>query len=1013
MSQIFVSHSNLDDFEALAVGEWLRENGWDDVFFDLGPVQDRPGERWESALRENALHCEAVVFLVSRNWLNSEQRRSEYELARKLNKRLCVALIEKLTIDDLPLYLKGASETVLLAPGEDRRLFRVSPPGAQEEREVAFSSEALDRLKTWLTQTSIDPRSFAWPPKDEPDRAPYRGFEAMEAKDAGIYFGRDEALIEALDALRGLGEAPPPRLFTILGASGVGKSSFLRAGLWSRLARDEGRFLPLPIIRPEYAAVSGANGLVAAISDAAESRGLGTTRAQIREAVAGGAEALRPLLRDLAAKAAPGAKPPTLVFCVDQAEALFDAEATEESQSLLSLLRSLAMADDPDTIVILATRSEFYERLERARPLEGLRRRIFWLPPLPRSAYSRVIEGPLERLPQAGRKVEIDAALTQILPEDIEKAGGDGLPLLSFALDQLYRVHGAEEGLTKADYVRFGALSGSIDAALGRALVAADADPHIPENHEARLALLRRGFIPWLAGVDPTTRTARKRVARAAQIPQDALPLLDLLVQQGLLTRRVDAERGETTLEPAHEALLRKWGLLKRWLDEDFGRLAVLESVKRASREWDANNRQPGWAAHGGSRLEEAERLYARPDFTALLDATDRAYLAACMKKEKTACEAEEAQRHAEVRLQHEYREKNFARAPNGWRGVGISVAGVAAALALAALAWSQWQAGTKDHAQKALAPSFDLAQKVRQIAGASISLMADILTSAPKPQKSSPAGGAPGPELRRNESVALNQTVDARLAQGDVQGALTAAQQSVALMEALVVSNPEDADWRRDLSVSYEKIGDVQKAQGDMSAALKSYRSDLAIADTLSTADPKNAQLRWDLSVSYEKVGDVQKAQGDLAGALKSYREDLAIREALSASNPDNAGWRRDLGVSNERIGATLAQQNEIEGAIAAFERALAIYLEITRAHPDDSQSLTYSIAPHWRLAELDKPKAREHLEAALAILEPLAATDRLDVKRRGWITAIKAQLVALAPAAPTPTVEPAVRHD
>ena len=126
----------------------------------------------------------------------------------------------------------------------------------------------------------------------------------MQAVDAGIFFGRNEALIEALDALRGLAEAAGPRLFVILGASGAGKSSFLRAGLWPRLALDESHFLPLPVIRPGKAAISGSNGLLAALARVAEKHGLCMTRAQIREAVAEGANALRPLLGKLAERAA-------------------------------------------------------------------------------------------------------------------------------------------------------------------------------------------------------------------------------------------------------------------------------------------------------------------------------------------------------------------------------------------------------------------------------------------------------------------------------------------------------------------------------------------------------------------------------------------------------------------------------------------------------------------------------------------------------------------------------------
>ena len=85
-------------------------------------------------------------------------------------------------------------------------------------------------------RAGLDARFFQWPPEDDPDRPPYRGMRPLEAEDAGIFFGREAPTIEALDRLRGLSEAAPPRFLVILGASGAGKSSFLRAGLLPRLA---------------------------------------------------------------------------------------------------------------------------------------------------------------------------------------------------------------------------------------------------------------------------------------------------------------------------------------------------------------------------------------------------------------------------------------------------------------------------------------------------------------------------------------------------------------------------------------------------------------------------------------------------------------------------------------------------------------------------------------------------------------------------------------------------------
>ena len=241
-------------------------------------------------------------------------------------------------------------------------------------------------------------------------------------------------------------------------------------------------------------------------------------------------------------------------------------------------------------IVIVAIRSDSYERLQTAKLLEGVEQRALSLPPMPRTSYKEVIEGPAQRLEATSRPLAIDPTLTQVLLADIEAGGGsDALPLLAFTLERLYLEFGARGRLTLADYEQLGGVKGSIEAAVARALRAADGDPRIPADRAARLTLLRRGLIPWLAGIDPETGSPRRRVARKSEIPEEARPLVDLLVEQRLLSTDVAQDSGEVTIEPAHEALLRQWGLLQGWLKEDFTALSTLESVKRATRDWDAN----------------------------------------------------------------------------------------------------------------------------------------------------------------------------------------------------------------------------------------------------------------------------------------------------------------------------------------------------------------------------------------------------------------------------------------
>src|SRR5262249_46778761 len=104
---------------------------------------------------------------------------------------------------------------------------------------------------------------------------------------------------------------------------------------------------------------------------------------------------------------------------------------------------------------------------------------------------------------------------------------------------------------------------------------------------------------------------------------------------------------GETTIEPAHEALLRQWGLLQGWLVEDAGFLTVLDGIQRASRDWVSNGKRSSWLAHGEDRLRAAERLLTRHDLAAKLEPTDKDYIYACQSAEKAAV-AEEAGRRSE-----------------------------------------------------------------------------------------------------------------------------------------------------------------------------------------------------------------------------------------------------------------------------------------------------------------------------------------------------------------------------
>src|SRR5262245_30403698 len=103
MSRIFLSHSSADEFEAVALREWLANSGWDDVFLDVDPLRGlAAGELWQEALRRAADRCEAVLFIVSPAWAKSKWCLAEFLLAKSLNKRIFGVVLKDVPMAELP-----------------------------------------------------------------------------------------------------------------------------------------------------------------------------------------------------------------------------------------------------------------------------------------------------------------------------------------------------------------------------------------------------------------------------------------------------------------------------------------------------------------------------------------------------------------------------------------------------------------------------------------------------------------------------------------------------------------------------------------------------------------------------------------------------------------------------------------------------------------------------------------------------------------------------------------------
>ncbi|MDT5093301.1 MAG: hypothetical protein QOH60_2664, partial [Mycobacterium sp.] len=665
MSRIFLSHSSLDNREAIALREWLI--GQDpplagEIFLDLHHVSGvQAGVRWKDALRQANARCEAVICLLSPNWEASNECRTEYRFAEYLNKRIFSARIATLTGEDptrdwqqVDLVGDGPTTSVDLQDGGEP---------------VRFLSEGLHRLRQGIVGAGIAAETFVWPPPKEPNRAPYRGWEPLEEVDAAVFFGRDAQILRGVDALHGMRKSGET-LFVVLGPSGTGKSSFLRAGLLPRLRRSDRDFVVLDIVRPQRGVLTGVTGLAGSIHKSRNRFGLRTPKlAEIKRACSDGNVArLRQWLSEIQREASArllteaGEPPlPTLVVPVDQAEELFGVDAGSEASLFTGLIAELSHDEQGSAhrlglVVALTIRTDRYQALQNIPELADVGSVVFdELRPMPRTQFLQVITGPAARATQAGRPLRLEPALVQTLLDDCTE-GADTLPLLALTLARLYEDYATaadddadgalpaanEETptLTVADYESMGGMRSVVRTEIDELL-----SPDLSQRQQ-ELELLRSAFIPWLATINRDNDQPMRRLALWDDLPASSHPLLQRFVAKRLLIK--DNRDGAEIVEVALESLLRQWDDLASWLSEERESLKVADALERAAADWQASGRNQAWLLEG-SRLAEAEALVAKPGFQARLEST-REFLQASRAREDARVDAEKRRQEAELK---------------------------------------------------------------------------------------------------------------------------------------------------------------------------------------------------------------------------------------------------------------------------------------------------------------------------------------------------------------------------
>jgi formylglycine-generating enzyme required for sulfatase activity/energy-coupling factor transporter ATP-binding protein EcfA2 len=559
---VFVSFSQLDQQLADEIKSTLIKLGFEQVFFDFDKNSGiSAGEAWEKRLYEELSRCHATILVLTPNWLASKWCFAELAQSRYLGKMI------------VPVIFEPVDELFVL-------------PEIQDNDLIYWNSAGRDRIAHRLRSITEELAShFTF----DPLRAPYPGLRAFEPEDAAVFFGRDDetrAVVERLNARLTQGGA---RLLVIVGASGVGKSSLLQAGVLPGLGRHSTQCILFPAMRPGRAPLEALARIVAEMRG--EPHGWRVWHERLIAPMA--VEELSNVVRDRRVGSAGAA---TAVLPIDQLEELFTiAEENERAAFLRLMAATLDPGRDLPIIVVATLRSDMLQGLLSTNELAPLTE-AFALSPIPLVRIPRLIEGPAS---VASLRVEPD--LVEAILRDVQTP--DALPFLAYTLRLIYDNCVGEGRLTLADYLSVG----DIQNALRRSAddVFARIDPSSAELAAFRVA--SRGLVRLREG-----RPVRQPM-RVGSLPREAERLIDALIDARLLTVRAEDD-GEPIIEVTHEALFTAWPTFASWIAEDVRDLELRDRLQEEAREWRAAPRrdQPWRLRRGGLPLAEARALAAR-----------------------------------------------------------------------------------------------------------------------------------------------------------------------------------------------------------------------------------------------------------------------------------------------------------------------------------------------------------------------------------------------------------------